>query len=99
MTLKLEPMFKRSITYMKKADSELGDEALIFGDEHEFADLLWYPSQKEVVYRIDDRVPLNTQGDGLYDFTAFRPTLSVTLAVLRSLGRQIKLLHFLIKLL
>ncbi|XP_056693713.1 probable L-gulonolactone oxidase 6 [Spinacia oleracea] len=85
VTLKLEPMFKRSITYMKKADSELGDEALIFGDEHEFADLLWYPSQKEVVYRIDDRVPLNTQGDGLYDFTAFRPTLSVTLAVLRSL--------------
>lgn len=84
VTLKLEPIFKRSITYTKKIDSDLGDQALIFGNQHEFADLTWYPSRKEVMYRIDDRVPLTTKGNGLNDFTGFRSTLSAALAIIRS---------------
>ncbi|WJX85764.1 putative L-gulonolactone oxidase 6 [Trifolium repens] len=52
--------------------------------KHEFADVSWYPSQQKVVYRIDDRVLVNTSGNGLYDFTAFRSTLSLALAVVRS---------------
>ncbi|KNA08106.1 hypothetical protein SOVF_165610, partial [Spinacia oleracea] len=84
VTIKLEPMFKRSITYIAKNDSDLGDQALIFGHQHEFADLTWYPSLKQVMYRIDHRVPLTTKGNGLNDFIPFRPTLSAALAAIRS---------------
>ncbi|KAH7519414.1 probable L-gulonolactone oxidase 4 [Ziziphus jujuba] len=84
VTLRLQPLFKRSITYLTKDDSDLGDEAASFGKKHEFADITWYPSQHKAVYRIDDRVPTNTSGDGLYDFTPFRSTPSVTLAVIRT---------------
>ncbi|CAL0315420.1 unnamed protein product [Lupinus luteus] len=84
VTLKLEPLFKRSITYLTKDDSDLGDKAAAFGHEHEFADITWYPSQHKAVYRVDDRVPFNTSGNGLYDFIPFRPTSSIELALIRS---------------
>ncbi|KAE7999301.1 hypothetical protein FH972_003746 [Carpinus fangiana] len=84
VTLKLQPLFKRSITYMTKEDSDLGDEVASFGNSHEFADITWYPSQRKAVYRIDDRVSTNTPGNGLYDFTPLRPTPSLELAVVRS---------------
>ncbi|CAI9769616.1 unnamed protein product [Fraxinus pennsylvanica] len=68
VTLKLQPLFKRSITYVRKNDSDLGEQAVSFGRQHEYADFIWYPSQKRVAYRIDDRVPSNTSGNGLLDF-------------------------------
>ena len=60
---------------------------ITFGREHEFADVMWYPSHKKAVYRIDDRVPIGTTGDGSYHFIPFRPTLSIELTVVRGLGR------------
>ncbi|KAG8391992.1 hypothetical protein BUALT_Bualt01G0245300 [Buddleja alternifolia] len=63
VTLKLQPLFKRSITYTAKNDSNFGDEVIRFGRLHEFADFTWYPSQKRVIYRIDDRVSSNTSGN------------------------------------
>ncbi|KAG4940103.1 hypothetical protein JHK87_043974 [Glycine soja] len=84
ITLKLEPLFKRSITYVEKDDSDLGDQAAAFGDAHEFGDILWYPSQRKVLYRVDDRVPTNTSGNGLYDIISFRPTPSNTSAFIRT---------------
>ena len=86
ITLKLEPLFKRSITYVEKDDSDLGDQAAAFGDAHEFGDILWYPSQRKVLYRVDDRVPTNTSGNGLYDIISFRPTPSNTSAFIRTRG-------------
>lgn len=83
VTLKLEALFKRSLTYLTKEDSDLGDELISFGRKHEFADVTWYPSQQKVVYRIDDRVSINSSGNGLYDFTAFRSQLSAALTVVR----------------
>ncbi|KAF8102685.1 hypothetical protein N665_0197s0046 [Sinapis alba] len=85
VTFKLQPMFKRSLMYVMRSDSDFGDQAVTFGEEHEFADFLWLPSQGKVVYRIDDRVTLNTSGDGLFDFFPFRPQLSAALALVRSL--------------
>lgn len=79
-------MFKRSITYLSKNDSDLGDQVLKFGKQHEFADILWYPSQHKAIYRVDDRVSSNTSGNGLYDFLPFRATPSLALAVLRTAG-------------
>ena len=96
ITLQLEPIFKRSITYLTKDDSDLGDKVASFGHEHEFADITWYPSQHKVVYRVDDRVPTNTSGNGLYDFIPFRPTPSVELALVRTTG-QLCFIEFEIK--
>ncbi|KAE8703630.1 putative L-gulonolactone oxidase 1 [Hibiscus syriacus] len=85
VTLKLQPLFKRSITYVTKDDKDLGDEAVAFGQLHEFADIFWYPSQRKAVYRLDDRVSGNASGNGLYDFTPFRSTPSLVLALARSM--------------
>ncbi|KAG9453118.1 hypothetical protein H6P81_006022 [Aristolochia fimbriata] len=84
VTLKLEPLFKRSITLTTRTDKDLSEKAPTFGDEHEFADLIWYPSQGKALYRIDDRVSSNTSGNGKNDFTGFRSTTAVTLALVRS---------------
>lgn len=86
VTLKLEPMFKRALTYLKKNDSNLGEELVSFGKENEFGDVLWYPSQKKAVYRVDGRVSVNQVGNGLYDFVPFRPTLTAEVLALRATG-------------
>ncbi|KAA0048815.1 putative L-gulonolactone oxidase 6 [Cucumis melo var. makuwa] len=77
-------MFKRSITYLKRDDKDLGDEVLRFGTHYEFGDMTWYPSHRKIVYRIDTRVPSNTSGNGVYDFIPFRPTPSIGLALIRA---------------
>ncbi|WCJ22500.1 D-arabinono-1 4-lactone oxidase family protein [Euphorbia peplus] len=84
VTLKLEPMFKRSITYVERNDSDLGDEAVTFGRKHEFADITWYPAQRMTVYRIDDRVSSTAPGNGLFDRSAFSSTPSQTLVQQRT---------------
>jgi hypothetical protein len=96
VTLKLEPVFKRSITYLAKSDSDLGEQVVSFGHEHEFADITWYPSQKKAIYRVDDRVPLNTSGNGLYEFIPFRPTPSLALAVIRTTGQLISFIQLML---
>ncbi|CAA2968507.1 probable L-gulonolactone oxidase 6 [Olea europaea subsp. europaea] len=40
--------------------------------QHEYADFMWHPSQKQVVYRIDHRVPFNTSGNEGMDFSIFQ---------------------------
>ncbi|XP_028779786.1 probable L-gulonolactone oxidase 6 [Neltuma alba] len=83
VTLQLEPMFKRALTYVEKDDSDLAEELVNFGKEHEFGDVGWFPSQKKALYRVDDRVSNKHSGNGLYDFIPFRPTLTATLAATR----------------
>ena len=82
-------MFKRSIRYVMKNDSDFGDQAVTFGKKHEFADFVWLPSQGKVVYRMDDRVPVNTSGNGLFDLLPFRSQLSTALAIIRSSGSSL----------
>jgi len=89
VTFELQPMFKRSLNYVMRNDSDFGDQAVSFGERHEFADFLWLPSQGKVVYRMDGRVPLNTSGDGLFEFFPFRSQLSLVLAIDRSLGKSL----------
>ncbi|XP_042985013.1 probable L-gulonolactone oxidase 4 [Carya illinoinensis] len=84
VTLKLQPLFKRSIEFKSMNDWDLGDRVANFGRKHEFGDITWYPNQRMAVYRIDDRVPMNTSGDGLYDFTPFRSRSSLEVAIIRT---------------
>ena len=80
-------MFKRSITYVSKDDSDLEDKVIKFGDEHEFGDITWYPAQHKAVYRLDDRVSVNRSGNGLYDFIGFRPLTADQIAAARTTGK------------
>ncbi|GAV79834.1 FAD_binding_4 domain-containing protein/ALO domain-containing protein, partial [Cephalotus follicularis] len=84
VTLKLQTLFKRSITYLEKNDWDLGDQAASFGNQHEFADITWYPRRRKAIYRIDDRISSNTSGNGLYDYIPFRPTPFLELAIIRT---------------
>ncbi|KAJ1690385.1 hypothetical protein LUZ63_014540 [Rhynchospora breviuscula] len=79
VTLQLQPMFKRSLTFVTRSDEDLAEQAVKFGHRHEFADLAWYPGHRKVLYRKDDRVPVNVSGNGNYDFIGFRatPTLAI----------------------
>lgn len=83
VTLQLQPLFKRSVTNIQSDDFDLESRILLFGLEHEFADVTWYPAQRKAFYRVDDRVPVNTPGDGFNDFIGFRPTSTLLLAILR----------------
>ncbi|KAJ0961049.1 hypothetical protein J5N97_000950 [Dioscorea zingiberensis] len=81
VTLKLEPIFKRSITYIESDDSDIAAKVVDFGKQYEFADVSWLPGHKKVVYRVDFRVPTNTTGDGCIDF--FKSTAALTLEMNR----------------
>jgi len=80
-------MFKRSITFLEKSDSDLGDQAVTFGHEHEFADITWYPSQHKAIYQVDDRVHVETSDNGLCDFIPFRPLPSFVVEFERTIGQ------------
>lgn len=92
ITFKLEPLFKRSITYVTENDSNLENQVITFGQEHEFADIIWYPTQHKAVYRVDDRVSIHTSGDAVYDFIPFRSTPATQLQLLRTTG-ELFLIH------
>ncbi|KAI4379924.1 hypothetical protein MLD38_006161 [Melastoma candidum] len=72
VNLSLERGFKRSVSYDFTDDSRIEDVYTDHAMKHEFADITWYPSRHTAVYRYDDRVPLNTSGDGEFDFLGFR---------------------------
>ncbi|PIA42722.1 hypothetical protein AQUCO_02000286v1 [Aquilegia coerulea] len=73
--LSLEPGFKRSITNIYNNDTTFEDEFIEIAKQHEYADINWYPSRHIAVYRNDDRVPLNSSGDGINDFIGFQANL------------------------
>ncbi|XP_073011530.1 L-gulonolactone oxidase 2-like [Typha latifolia] len=83
VTFVLQPLFKRSITFSKRSDSNLAESVVTFGDEHEFADVAWFPGHRKALYRIDDRVPINASGNGLFDFIGFRSTATLVIAATR----------------
>ncbi|XP_065851576.1 L-gulonolactone oxidase 3 [Euphorbia lathyris] len=70
--LSLEPAFKRIITYNFTNDDHIEDMFIDHGKEYEFGDITWYPSRHTAVYRYDKRVPLDVNGDGVFDFIGFQ---------------------------
>ncbi|CAM0884102.1 unnamed protein product [Alopecurus aequalis] len=83
VTLALQPMFKRSTTFAERDDDDLAEQVTKFGYQHEFADIAWYPAHGRAVYRIDDRLPINASGEGVFDFIGFRATSTLLLQASR----------------
>ncbi|XP_051130130.1 L-gulonolactone oxidase 3 [Andrographis paniculata] len=75
VTFSLEPGFKRRVTFNYTNDNGIENEFMNHGKKYEFGDIQWYPSRHSAVYRYDDRVPIDTPGDGLNDFIGFQPNL------------------------
>lgn len=88
VTLSVENSFKRSITYSFEDDSTFQDRFMDHAQKHEFADITWFPSQYQVAYRIDDRVPVKASGDGVNDFIGFQSNLAAISKAIRSTGEQ-----------
>ncbi|XP_021748417.1 probable L-gulonolactone oxidase 4 [Chenopodium quinoa] len=95
VTFKLEPLFKRSITLEEtNDDSGLGEEALNFGKKHEFGDITWYPSQHKVMYRIDDRVPSTTPGNGVNNYLPFQSIAASLLVASRKIEELAEAINY-----
>ena len=82
----MEKGFKRSITFNFTDDIALEDAFMSHAKTHEFGDITWYPSKHAAVYRHDDRVSINTKGDGTNDFLGFQSNLIVVSKSTRASG-------------
>lgn len=82
VTLTLQPVFKRSVTFVTRDDSDFAEQVAVWGDLHEFGDMAWLPRQGKVIYRQDDRVDASSPGNGLNNYLGFRanPTLGLITA-------------------
>ncbi|KAM0899614.1 hypothetical protein ACQ4PT_021140 [Festuca glaucescens] len=90
VTLKLQPMFKRSVRLEKRDDADFAAQVAVWGDLHEFGDMTWLPWQRKVIYRRDDRVPASTPGNGLNDNSAFRGNSKLVLSAARALEEYVE---------
>jgi hypothetical protein len=77
-----------------RSDEDLAEQAVKFGHQHEFADLAWYPGHRKVLYRKDDRLPVNVSGNGVYNFIGFRSTATLAIEINRFSGtKNIKVVY------
>ncbi|KAM0902143.1 hypothetical protein ACQ4PT_019487 [Festuca glaucescens] len=90
VTLKLQAMFKRSVTLEKRDDTDFAAQVAVWGDLHEFGDMTWLPWHRKVIYRRDDRVPASTPGNGLNDYSAFRGNSKLVLSAARALEEYVE---------
>lgn len=88
VTLCLQPMFKRSISFVKRDDSDLAEQVAVWGRLHEFGDITWQPEEGKVIYRVDDRVNVSAPGDGFNDNLGFRPFSATELVADRVQGAR-----------
>ncbi|KAL3679391.1 hypothetical protein R1sor_022347 [Riccia sorocarpa] len=73
VTLELQPMFKRSFSLVEKSDVDLETQVALNAEQNEFGDITWYPAQKLAVYRLDNRVPVVTTGEGVNKYIHLQP--------------------------
>ncbi|KAF8772665.1 hypothetical protein HU200_005630 [Digitaria exilis] len=65
VTLVLQPLFKRSVRFVARDDSDMAEKLAVWGGLHEFGDVSWQPWLGKAIYREDGRVDVSTPGDGL----------------------------------
>ncbi|KAL2517820.1 L-gulonolactone oxidase 3 [Abeliophyllum distichum] len=84
VTFSLERGFKRSITFNFTNDDGIENEFMEHAKKYEFGDIQWYPSRHTAVYKYDNRVPLDTSGDGVFDFIGFQSNLVLVVQATRA---------------
>jgi FAD-dependent oxidoreductase len=89
VTLQLEPLFKRKVTKTVRNDMGLEDAIIELATAYEFGDVHWYPSQYTVVYRLDERVPVTTSGDGVFRYLGFQPIPGAQIGAVRATGKPL----------
>jgi hypothetical protein len=66
----------------------LEDAIIELATAYEFGDVHWYPSQYTVVYRLDERVPLTSSGDGVFRYLGFQPIPGAQIGAVRATGKH-----------
>ncbi|XP_044370600.1 probable L-gulonolactone oxidase 4 [Triticum aestivum] len=90
VTLALQPLFKRSVTFVERNESDFTARVPEWGRLHEFADMIWQPQHNKVIYRQDDRVDVSTPGDGLGELFLFRSVPTALLVSGRAIEEQLQ---------
>ncbi|KAK6927377.1 D-arabinono-1,4-lactone oxidase, C-terminal domain [Dillenia turbinata] len=90
VTFSLERAFKRSITNNFTDDGNIQNEFMEHAKKHEFGDITWYPSRHIAVYRNDDRVPLNSSGNGVNDFLGFQSNVVLVSKSVRAVEKALE---------
>ncbi|VAH07233.1 unnamed protein product [Triticum turgidum subsp. durum] len=90
VTLALQPLFKRSVTFVRRNDSDFTARVAEWGRLHELADMIWLPQHGSVIYRQDDRVDVATPGNGLSDLALFRSNPTALLVRVRAAEERLQ---------
>ncbi|XBJ23080.1 hypothetical protein VPH35_001336 [Triticum aestivum] len=90
VTLAMQPLFKRSVTFVKRGDADLPPQVAAWGRLHEFGDMTWLPQEGQVLYRQDDRVDVSSPGDGLNDLLFFRSSPTRGLVAARAAEERLQ---------
>uniref|UniRef100_A0ACD5ZPY4 Uncharacterized protein n=1 Tax=Avena sativa TaxID=4498 RepID=A0ACD5ZPY4_AVESA len=86
----MQPLFERSVTFLKRGDADLPEQVAKWGRLHEFGDMTWLPEQGKVLYRQDDRVDASSPGDGLNDLLFFRSSPTRGLVAARTAEERLQ---------
>ncbi|KAF8644986.1 hypothetical protein HU200_066256 [Digitaria exilis] len=90
VTLALQPLFKRSVTFVDRDESDLPAKVTVWGHLYEFGDIKWLPQERKVVYRKDDRVGVSSPGNGLRDSPIFRALPTSTIVAARAEAERLE---------
>lgn len=88
VTLQAEPMFKRNVTMQAVMGDEglNGEKILEIANGFEYGEVYWYPGLRQVVYKLDSRVPVSTSGMGKNAYLGLQAQLQPEVEVIRAKG-------------
>ncbi|MCO5609821.1 hypothetical protein L7F22_064053 [Adiantum nelumboides] len=84
VTFAVMPMFKRSLTVKLAPDDDLEARLVPFSREHDFASLFWVPSASKVLFKEENAVSVQQEGDGANAFPLVQPMLASQILKMRA---------------
>ncbi|MCO5557648.1 hypothetical protein L7F22_011215 [Adiantum nelumboides] len=84
VTFAVMPMFKRSLTVKLAPDDDLEARLVPFSREHDFASLFWVPSASKVLYKEENAVSVQHEGEGANAFPLVQPMLASQILKMRA---------------
>lgn len=88
VTLELQPLFKRSVKFVTRDDSDIAQNVVAWGSLHEFGDVTWLPYQGKAIYRVDNRVDVSSTGNGLNNYPIYGRQPTAALITARVAGKH-----------